>query len=74
MASFMYVISMLLFLFGAITEISAKSSIHEIYGAVIWLISAIFWIGGAIVTAIDKNTATNIHLKNQETEFNSASK
>lgn len=58
MAIFMYVISVLVFLVAAAASMTAKSSIHEIYGAVLGVISAVFWIGAAIVEAITKHAAT----------------
>lgn len=55
MAIFMFVISVLVFLAAAAASMAAKSSIHEIYSAVLGVISAVFWIGAAIVDAMNKN-------------------
>lgn len=52
---FMFIVSVLVFLVAVLTMMAAKSSIHEIYAAVLGLISSIFWIGAAIVEAINKN-------------------
>lgn len=55
MAIFMFIISILIFLVAAGASMTAKSSIHEIYSAVLGVISAVFWIGAAIVDAMNKN-------------------
>lgn len=58
MAIFMFIISILVFLVAVAASLSAKSSVHEIYGAVLGVVSAVFFIGAAIVEAITKHAAT----------------
>lgn len=55
MAIFMFIISILVFLVAATASLFSKTAINEIYGAVMGVISAVFWIGAAIVDAMNKN-------------------
>lgn len=59
MAAINIVLSVLLFVLGCLSGLFginimmvSKSSIHEIYGAVCFLTTAIFWSGAAIVFAV----------------------
>lgn len=50
---FLYIISVLAALVGFLLATVAKSSIHEIYSAVWFLIAAVLFGAAAIVTAVD---------------------
>ena len=49
----LFVLCVLSFLAGAIIFASAKSSIHEIEGFVLFLIGAVFLVGASTVEAIN---------------------
>lgn len=55
MAIFMFVISILVFIVAALASLFAKTSINEIYGAVLGVVSAVFFIGAAVVQALNRN-------------------
>ena len=60
MAAFLFVVGILSLLGGFVTLGAAKSAMHEIYGATVMTMGAVFMVGGAVVEALKKHAGTVI--------------
>ena len=54
MRVFLFILCVLSFVVGGLIFVAAKSAIHEIEASLLFLISAVFLVGAAIVEAIDR--------------------
>lgn len=66
MAIFMFIISILVFLVATAASLLSKTAVNEIYGAVLGVVSAVFFIGAAIVEALNRNHAALLKQQAQQ--------